>query len=319
MIMLSPFLISFFLTEFIILIFSFIAFFWALKISLEYNILELNKHQYDLAQKGYLVSTIIKFILFLKLPLFLFFIWSMDWVSQIVPGAMCAVGVLDATDYGSYMLILKVINLFLLSGWLLVQKEDSLTPTSKYMQTKFRLFQPLFLLLLLEFILEFSHFSGIRLDVPAPCCSVIFAQTNTNEISFFHKDSFILSVFIVLFIFNLLSAFFKKPIFLGVFSLSFMLSTIYAIIRFFSPYIYELPTHKCPFCMLQADYNYIGYVIYILLFLGTIPGFFALILNFLKIKISNSYYYFSIIINFILFSVLISYPLKYYFKFGVWL
>jgi len=39
-----------------------------------------------------------------------------------------------------------------------------------------------------------------------------------------------------------------------------------------SCYIYELPTHHCPFCILQKEYGYIGYLIYVTLLGGAIAG-----------------------------------------------
>jgi len=43
-------------------------------------------------------------------------------------------------------------------------------------------------------------------------------------------------------------------------------------VSYISPYIYELPTHHCPFCILQREYSYIGYFFYASLLGGAIPG-----------------------------------------------
>jgi hypothetical protein len=48
--------------------------------------------------------------------------------------------------------------------------------------------------------------------------------------------------------------------------------SIAALISFISLYFYELPTHHCPFCILQQEYNYIGYVLYVLLLTGAVSG-----------------------------------------------
>ena len=37
-------------------------------------------------------------------------------------------------------------------------------------------------------------------------------------------------------------------------------------------YFYELPTHHCPFCLLQRDYHYIGYALYLSLLPAGIFG-----------------------------------------------
>jgi hypothetical protein len=49
-----------------------------------------------------------------------------------------------------------------------------------------------------------------------------------------------------------------------------------AIISFVSLYIYQLPTHHCPFDILQGHYHYVGYPLYLGLsgavFFGILPG-----------------------------------------------
>lgn len=48
--------------------------------------------------------------------------------------------------------------------------------------------------------------------------------------------------------------------------------SVVAIFSFVSCYIYELPTHHCPFCILQKEYGYVGYMIYVTLLGGAIAG-----------------------------------------------
>jgi hypothetical protein len=48
--------------------------------------------------------------------------------------------------------------------------------------------------------------------------------------------------------------------------------SVAAFISFISVYFYELPTHHCPFCILQKEYGYIGYGLYLLLFVGGLAG-----------------------------------------------
>ena len=48
--------------------------------------------------------------------------------------------------------------------------------------------------------------------------------------------------------------------------------SIASILSFVSVYLYELPTHHCPFCILQGEYRYIGYPLYLTLLGGTVSG-----------------------------------------------
>jgi len=51
-------------------------------------------------------------------------------------------------------------------------------------------------------------------------------------------------------------------------NLLFGISAYYSIVYFFGTYIYELPTHKCPFCMLQDHYYFVGYLVWGLALFG---------------------------------------------------
>ncbi|MBI5656078.1 MAG: hypothetical protein HZC44_04335 [Geobacter sp.] len=50
-------------------------------------------------------------------------------------------------------------------------------------------------------------------------------------------------------------------LFAGVSTLTFVIA-IASLISFISLYIYALPTHHCPFCILQKEYGYVGYPLY---------------------------------------------------------
>lgn len=52
--------------------------------------------QYSLEKRTYLVSTIVQYGQFLKIVLFFYFIFTLDKLSNIIPGAMCAAGVITA-------------------------------------------------------------------------------------------------------------------------------------------------------------------------------------------------------------------------------
>jgi hypothetical protein len=61
----------------------------------------------------------------------------------------------------------------------------------------------------------------------------------------------------------------------GVFSVlsaAAVLISFASVISFIALYFYELPTHHCPFCLLQKEYHYIGYLLYPALLVGGIAG-----------------------------------------------
>jgi hypothetical protein len=52
-----------------------------------------------------------------------------------------------------------------------------------------------------------------------------------------------------------------------------------AIIRVFSSYIYAMPYHHCPFCILKPEYHYIGFALYFTLLPASFFGLSALLVE----------------------------------------
>ena len=58
----------------------------------------------------------------------------------------------------------------------------------------------------------------------------------------------------------------------AVLSLLMFIISLVSIVSFISLYIYELPTHHCPFCIIMEEYHYLGYLLYLLLFGAVVAG-----------------------------------------------
>ena len=59
---------------------------------------------------------------------------------------------------------------------------------------------------------------------------------------------------------------------LSVLSVALLGVSLTAIVSFISLYVYQLPTHHCPFDMFQSGYNWVGYLLYGSLFAATVFG-----------------------------------------------
>jgi hypothetical protein len=55
-------------------------------------------------------------------------------------------------------------------------------------------------------------------------------------------------------------------------SVATFVTGIAGLIAFFCLYYYEIPTHHCPFCLLQSEYGRIGFLLYGLMITGVITG-----------------------------------------------
>ncbi len=317
---LTPEVLAIFILNTIFAFFATIAFVLSVKIFLHWNIKSVSQSQYKLEKQSYLSATIIKYIFAIKVPLFLFFIFTLDKISKVITGAMCGAGVVDATPYGTYLLILKVINLYVFAYWLMLNSVDMKNEEQPYTKLKFGIYIVAFFLLMGELVLEGVMFNSIDIDKMVSCCGTIYSSTASSYISniFSIDTGMLLFLFYGTYVLIMLFALLKNKYLFSVANLFFIIISIIAIIVFFGTYIYQLPTHHCPFCFLQKDYYYVGYFIYIFLFLGTFYGVIVAFIDAKKEQMQRDTKI-SLVFNTLLVLLLSAYPLIYYIKNGVWL
>lgn len=318
--MLSPEVLTLFILNTIFAFFAIIAFVLSVRIFLKWDLNSTSQMQYVLEKQSFLTATIIKYIFAIKVPLFLFFIFTLDKISNVLTGAMCGAGVVDATQYGTYLLILKIINLYLFAYWLVLHSVDMKNENQPYTKRKFGLFIVAFFLFMAEVILEGIMFGAIDVSKMVSCCGSLYSSSATSYVAnIFRIDTtLLLSLFYGNFIFILLFYFLKNRYLFAMSNLAFIITGIITLIAFFGIYIYQLPTHHCPFCFLQKDYYYVGYLIYFLLFVGTFSG---IVTGFIPASQRERLksYKISLLFNFLYVTLLSLYPLFFYTKNGVWL
>lgn len=217
-------------------------------------------------KKSYLVTMLVAVSLFVKILLLALFLYALDDLAYVVPGAMCATGVLNTNEYGEVLLVLKLVVLVFASFWLLLNKADLYSKDGVYFKRKIWLFVGLYLFILIEFILSILYLSSIDTQIPVACCAYKYTEIE-NTLPFSLSVDALVSVFYSLYFLVLLSAYKKQKTFLFLFTMLFIYISYYAIVYYFGGYIYDNPLHKCPYCMLQKQYNYIGYIIYSSLYL----------------------------------------------------
>lgn len=270
---LSNQVIVFLLSESTLFALLLVGFIVSLKILLKWDFESFTPYQFALERQAYLVSTIILFSFIMKYLLIVYFVFSIDALSLLVPGAMCGAGVITANDYGSYLLILKIFILFFLTLWLYVHFYDMRTKNHQWFKEKSWLFSVIFLLIIIELALDFKYFSNIETDLPVFCCSALFGQLEgANPLPFGLTVPMLLVLFYLTYALVILTLKSRYTILYILANILFVYIAYYAVVYFFGTYIYQLPTHKCPFCMLQAEYAYVGYVLWASLFMGTYIG-----------------------------------------------
>lgn len=314
--LLLPEALAILVLDILFLLFGAIAFYLSFNIYRFWDINQTTVLQYGLEKRLYLANTIIKFIFSIKLPLFLFFIFTLDKISNVIKGAMCAAGVVDATVYGLYLLALKIVNIYLFVFWLKLNYLDINHQHLPYTRKKSLLFISIFFLLVAEIVLDFLFFDAINIDKIVSCCGNIYSSSASSLISsaFKIEPFYLYIIFYGFYALMILFYILRSREFYATINLLFIPISLVAIITLFSPYIYELPTHHCPFCLMQSDYYFVGYFIYSVGFLGTSYGLMVAFFEDFQSSFKKS-----LIFNSLYVILLSSYILFYYLKNGVFL
>ena len=265
-IFLSPEVITLLFITFVLAIVLTFAAFKTVQLLKNYKPNAVTQKQYTLEKSSYLITTIIQVSLFINIFLLALFIHTLNSLSDIIPGAMCAAGVVSSNSFGNPLILLKITIILGSLIWLRINQEDFITKGQPYFKRKYLFFLVLFTLFLLDSLLEVTFFAHLSTVEPVMCCSHIY---NNTPSSFKLSDTSLVTLFYTLYLLLLLTLILKKRILSAAFSLLFLYVSYLAITYFFSTYIYELPTHKCPYCILSADYGYIGYFIYASLILAS--------------------------------------------------
>lgn len=296
--------------EAVLLLLSFVAFLKAVAMLSGWDFESSSRAQYELEKGGYLLVAVIIFFIIVKIALFPFFAHTIDSLSAIVPGAMCGAGVISANDYGMPLLGLKIAILYLCGIWLVLNKKDMSAKNYPFMRKKLLLFISIFVLFILELLLELLYFSNIDTNAPVACCSVIFGVVSvSSDLPFGLDIGQLLILFYLVFLLILVANSIKNRAVSVLANIFFLYVSYYAIVYFFGTYIYELPTHLCPFCLLQKEYYYVGYLLYALLFLGTFFGVAQLV--------ERRAFFYSSLFNLLFVLLCSAYVIVYYMRNGV--
>jgi len=287
--------ISLFLEIAIFLLLSY-TFFFTILIIKNYKQADSSEMHYILEKRSYLLVTTISLAIILKLLLLPFFFSTLNSLSDLIPGAMCSAGVVGANSFGIYTVIIKILIIFLSLLWLKLNAQDEITPQQPYFRSKLYLFIVLYFFIIIELLLEIGFFTHLTTDSPVLCCSTIYKTVKSTNFLLSLPLSYLLSLYIIIYLLLLFFNYKTKRYLSAFFAVVFSYTSYYTLVYFFGTYIYELPTHKCPYCMLQADYYFIGYFIYFTLFMGLYYSASSLFFNFSKNDYIKSSLFFTLFV-----------------------
>lgn len=251
-----------------------------LQIARKWDLTSGSELQLELERKTYLVSTIISYAFGFQLLSFFLFIYTANDLSRLFVGAMCAVGTLNVNAYGYPTLLLKIVTFLLAGTWLILNFTDNQAYDYPLIKRKYLLLLLIAPIILAETILQTIYFLQLSPDVITSCCGSLFsseASGVTASLAAFPANEMRIVFYSLLGVTLLTGIFFYRTTgrtgyLFSLLCLAAFLVAIAALISFISLYIYAMPTHHCPFCILQKEYGYIGYIMYTLLLTGAVSG-----------------------------------------------
>jgi len=252
---------------------------YGLQILRKWDIQSGSEGQLILERKTYLISTLLTYVFGFELLSLFLYIFTVDRLHTFFVGAMCAAGTLYVNGFGYPTLILKVINFLLAGLWLILNHTDNRGYDYPLIKTKYTLLLNLAPLILVEMVLQINYFLRLNPNIITSCCGSLFSVGErglTSEMVALPSVPMKIIFYLVIALTVSSGVYFYRKnrgayIFSSLSSLTFLVS-LASILSFISVYFYELPTHHCPFCILQKEYGYIGYPLYMTLFGGTISG-----------------------------------------------
>jgi hypothetical protein len=181
--------------------------------------------------------------------------------------------------FGYPTLILKVGTCLLAGVWLILNHADTRGYDYPLISIKYTFLLVILPFVLLEIYLQYRYFAGLQANVITSCCGSLFSEENSTlaaelaglpvrptEWAFFGTMAATAGSGLL---------FWWKGrggyLFAALSTAAFLLG-IAGLISFIGLYFYELPSHHCPFCILQAEYGHVGYFLYASLLGGGIAG-----------------------------------------------
>ncbi|MDD5168715.1 MAG: hypothetical protein PHN75_07850 [Syntrophales bacterium] len=253
--------------------------FFGIRIINRWDMKSGSEEQLALERKTYLISTILANVLVFQLASLFLYIYTADSLHNMFVGAMCAAGVLNVDPYGYPTFLLKILNFILAGLWLIMNHADNQAYDYPLIKKKYAMLIIMTPLVLTEAAAQLFYFLEMKTDVITSCCGSLFSLERSNIVQevvglpvktamavFYPSLVLTIALGLVYLIKGKLGALFSFM------SGLFFLISCAALISFISLYFYELPTHHCPFCILQREYGYIGYLLYAALLTGAVSG-----------------------------------------------
>jgi hypothetical protein len=247
--------------------------------------------QLSLERRAWLVAVLVRWAIVFEALSLLLFIYTADVIHLLFVGAMCATGTLNANPIGWHLIWIKLLLFLLGSLWMVVNHLDLQLPEAPLTRLKFIALVPLLPLVAADLVLMLAYFAGLEPEVITSCCGALFSSGGeglASELAALPLRPMIIAFYLVSILFACLLVICRQKAgrgwrtLLALNALGFGVVSLASVVSFISVYYYRLPSHHCPFDLLQGHYHFIGYPLYLCLFGATLCGLVPQLLLLLK-------------------------------------
>ena len=277
--LLNPAVIALIAASFLGSVFTLYACGVGLRVLFYWNLDSAEEKQLQLERKTYLISSILSHVMVIELGSLFLFIAVVNQLHTFFTGAMCAAGVLNVNHFGHLTLAARTTSFLCCGVWLVINHVDTLAWDYPLIRYKYSFLLGIGLLLVTETVLQARFLGGLDPQILTSCCGTIFGEESrsvASGIAHMPAPAAATNFYLGMVLTLAAGAWFIRTLrhdwLYGLLSLAVFPLSLAALISFFCLYIYELPTHHCPFCLLQGEYNYLGYFLYGSLLVGAISG-----------------------------------------------
>jgi len=233
------------------------------------------QQQIRLESEIWLSSTLVAYALGIQILSLVLLVLAADEFAGMIKGAMCATGSLLANGFGMPALLVKLAGVFFYGFWLLLHHLDIQSESYPLVRGKFLFLLALLPLLGADVALQTLYLFNLTPDIITSCCAVVFSPesgsgpnllagwSETALLSFFYSSAVILAGLGGWLLFNGRQG--QRSMAKLLYSLAwlcFLGLALVVITTAVSSYVYAMPFHRCPFCILKPQYGYIGFALY---------------------------------------------------------
>jgi hypothetical protein len=262
-----------------------------LRIAWRWDPLGAEAEQLKLERRAWLVAILVRWAVVFESLSLLLFIYTAEVIHPLFVGAMCATGTLNANPIGWHLIWIKLLLFLLGSLWLVINHFDLQQPSAPLTKLKFIALVLLMPLCVADLVLMVTFFGGLEPEVITSCCGALFSSSNTSlasDLTALPMRPMIIAFYLTTTLFGALLVICRClagrgwRVLLGLVAVVYGLVSVASVVSFISVYYYRLPSHHCPFDLLQGHYHFIGYPLFLCLFGALLCGLVPLLLLLLR-------------------------------------